>query len=265
VTKVGTPDRRGSFAIYFPFGYYKCFRCATRGVIGGWVTDHKSEDFNHEGYRAKTAPDWFEPLWTEVSLQALSLQPAVQYAESRGFDLAIREAVGMGAAVTGDYAGRLIIPHTDAAGVWWGFTARCWFPKAPSPYMYPPGMTRDRLFNEVALTEETDDPALLMEGVLDGALYWPDCLGGLGKPIEDHVAVLKQTRRPIAVCLDGDAWREGERFMWRLRLEGIRAGAVRLPPGRDPNDRRVDPADLRKAARASIDSPRVERVPEKTE
>lgn len=265
IDRVGTPDRRGSLAFYFPYGYFKCFRCAIKGVVDGWVSDFKDEDFDHAGFHLKKAPAWYLPTWDETALTSLSMKPAIEYAEGRGFDLAIRQAAGMGACLYGDarYEGRLIIPHTDEKGEWWGFTARKFYSRVPQPYMYPPGMTRDRLFNEVTLQTETDDPALLMEGVLDGLLYWPDCVCGLGKPIEDHVRVLKQTKRPVAVVLDGDAHRDGERFMLRLRIEGIPAGAVRLPPGRDPNDRKkVNPEDVRRAAAQCLKSPRPVQVQE---
>ena len=49
----------------------------------------------------------------------------------------------------------------------------------------------------------------------------------------------------------GDAWEEGWALAMRLRLHGMRAGSVRLPPRKDPDQ--VDPAWLRAAARASLD------------
>lgn len=263
VDRIGTPDKRGAFAFYFPFAYYKCFRCGVKGVIGGYRSDYKNEDFDHDSYHSAKAPPWFLPLWQEPALSATVLQPAIQYAESRGFDLGVRQEIKMGAAIRGKYSGCIVIPHRDERGQWWGFTARKWFKKVQDPYRYPDGMSRDRLFNESALTVDTTDPALMMEGVLDCALYYPDSIGGLGKPIEDHMSSLLRTKRPIAVILDGDAWRTAYLFALRLRFEGIRAGAVRLPPGRDPNNQPyVSTAAIRRAAAQCITTHEIVRVRE---
>lgn len=255
-SRIRKADGRNSFAFYFVSGFFKCFRCAIKGRLGGYVTDYKDDDFTHEGFHSKNAPDWFMSSTSPDALGSSACAQGIKYAESRGFDFAIRSATGLGLCVTGKYAESIVVPHRSSDGDWWGFSARKWFKKCSDPYRYPDGMTRERLFNDQVLAVDTDDPVLLVEGVLDGLLYWPDCLGGLGKPIEDHVVVLKTARRPIAVVLDGDAWREGERFMMRLRMEGLTAGAVRMPPGRDPNDRaKIDPADVRRAALESLTQP----------
>lgn len=262
VSRLGTSSSRASFAVYFPWGYFKCFRCAIKGVIGGWATEHKVEDFDNDAYHSVKAPAWFHKSGDPHVDEALACRVGVSYAEGRGFDMSTRHALGMGFAVSGKYESSLVIPHRDEKGEWWGFTARKWFTVCDQPYMYPEGMSRERMFNDQALQIDTEDPALWMEGVLDTAFYWPDGLGGLGKPIEEHVDVAKTTRRPICMVLDGDAWREGERFMMRLRLEGLTAGAVRMAPGRDPNDKIIDPVAVRRAAAESLTHPRAVRVQE---
>lgn len=264
ITRIGKADRRSSFAFWFPRGIFKCFRCGIKGLLGGYVTEHKEEDFESERYRSVKAPSWFLSSVDPEVTSSLAAQPGIRYAESRGFDAALRAAVGMGVAVSGKYAESIVVPHRDARGDWWGFTSRKWYGKCDMPYRYPDGMSRERMFNDQALLVDTDDPCLWMEGVLDSVLYWPDVTAGLGKPIEDHVVLAKKAKRPIAMVLDGDAWREGERFMMRLRLEGLTAGAVRMPPGRDPNNTDfVDPSDIRRAALASLTATRAVRVLER--
>jgi hypothetical protein len=125
-------------------------------------------------------------------------------------------------------------------------------------------MDRNRMFNEQALYVSTPDPALVMEGVCDGILYWPDPVTCGGKPIDTQFEVFKKTKRPLAFVLDGDAWEEGWRAALRMRLYGFYVGAVRLPPGRDPNDRRyVDAHDVRRAALACLGNDKPVEVQEK--
>lgn len=259
--RVGSVDRRGSLAFWVKKGFVRCFRCGIKVWLSGYVTLDLPDD-SAPTY-SSGVPPWYWPLWGEVAETSVALAPGVAYAESRGFDVAIRRACRMGASLTGDTAERIIVPHRHRNGTWWGYSARSWIPKAQMPHKYPDGMSRDHLFNEQALDEETSDPVLLEEGALDGLLFWPDCVCSLGKPIEAHITTLKAAKRPIAVVLDGDAWREGESFSMRLRMEGLASGAVRLPPGRDPNDfRSVNPADIRRAAIESIGSRNPIRVQE---
>jgi hypothetical protein len=179
--------------------------------------------------------------------------------------MALRTAVRMGACATGVFNTRIVIPHRADNGEWWGFTARNWLGKCSEPYRYPTGMDRARMFNEQALYVDTPDPVLVMEGVCDGILYWPDPVTCGGKPIEAQFDVFKKTRRPLAFVLDGDAWEEGWRAALRLQLMGVPAGAVRLPPGRDPNDRLyVDIQDVRRAAIQCIGQTVPVEVAEKT-
>lgn len=265
LARVGKADRRRSFAFYFPKGIFKCHRCGIKGRLNGYVTEHTEEEYAAPTYTRTRAPDWFLPSTRRDVLQSIVARPGILYAERRGFDFAIRAALGMGVVVSGEYAESIVVPHRGGDGVWWGFTARKWFSVCPQPYMYPPGMRRDRLYNDQVLQEDTEDPVLLMEGVLDTALYTPDGIGGLGKPIEAHVDVLRRARRPICVVLDGDAWKEGERFMYRLRFEKLCAGAIRMPPGRDPNDKQIDPSVVRRAALRSLKETRAVRIDERTQ
>ena len=106
------------------------------------------------------------------------------------------------------------------------------------------------MFNEAALAEVTDEPALVVEGPFDALAYWPQAVAVLGKPTEPQMLTLLRAVRPVVVVLDGDAWQEAEMLAWRLRFEGQRAGWVRLPPMVDPDE--VDPAWLREEARRAI-------------
>ena len=254
IQRVGTNDRRGSLAHRIADGYVRCFRCGVRLWLHGPNAKPRIEveAAPKTNFLSKGAPSWYTPLFGFEAESSLGLRPGIEYAESRGFDAAIRRATGMGAALRGKYTDRLITPHRHRNGHWWGYSARSWIPKHSMPHLYPNNMSRDYMYNEQVLQTETDDPALLQEGVLDGLLYFPDCVCALGQPTHIHRETLLKARRPIVVVLDADASMEGLRLAWWLRMQGKAAGCVWLPPGRDPNDSVLNPADVRRAAHVSV-------------
>ena len=261
IRRTGKHDRRGSLAFNADLGLVKCFKCGIRIWLKGKVDFKKAPSADAQArFFSKKAPGWYYPLFGEEIDGSISLAPGVAYAESRGFDEGIRRAVGMGGAVKGRYKERLIVPHQHENGAWWGFSARSWHPKHDHGYMphrYPNAMSRDYVYNQEALSEKVDDPVLLEEGVLDCLLYWPDCVGALGKPTRAHLDLLLASKRPIAVVLDSDAWRQASYYAWLLRKNGIPSGAVRLPPGCDPNSiHMLSIADVRRAADECIRSVR---------
>jgi DNA primase len=118
-------------------------------------------------------------------------------------------------------------------------------------YLYPKGTQRGRLlYNHDALSVETDIPLMIVEGVFDTFPFWPHAAAVLGKPSHLQVAALIQAKRPIAVVLDGDAHDESLALSLRLQFEGVRAGCVKLPPRKDPDE--MNKEDLLRAARECI-------------
>ena len=58
----------------------------------------------------------------------------------------------------------------------------------------------------------------------------------LGKPTGVQMEQLAAVRqRPVVVALDADAWRTGASVAMTLRLRGVSASDLRLPPGKDPD------------------------------
>lgn len=264
---VGTPDKHGTLSIRGASEGFRCFRCGIYGSMPGSKSRRKAdEESEAPAYSSKRAPGWFIDSTSDNALESIACRPGIAYAESRGFDEFIRHNCGMGVAVVGKYAESIIVPHADSRGTWWGFTSRRWFRKCEQPYSYPSAMSRDRMIHDQVFQVDTEDPALLMEGSLDCVLFWDDAAGHMGKPIEAHIEVIKKSRRPVVSVLDGDAWRAGEHFMFLLRMERVKAGAVRLPPGRDPNQpQHVDPGAIRRAALKSLTSDRAVVVEERRE
>lgn len=243
----GKDDKRRSLGIRADDGKWHCFRCDEWGYLEGelpeWIgagaapKTERNEDEEPEEITFDP-PEHFYPLWREPAISALTFKPARDYLRSRGLKRDAWHYAGIGACAEGDYAFRIIVPVFNVEGTAWiGYVGRYWTPKVPSgrlKYRYPPGMQRTQLYDEHLLFEETEEPVLIVEGVMDALPYFGRACACLGKPTREHKATLRKAQRPIAICLDGDAHEEAWGLAMQLRLDGLRAGFVKLPPGLDP-------------------------------
>lgn len=259
----GSKDKRVSFGYRPKTGGFRCFRCGVAGRMQGegYVLPEQADAEEPTPEVDLSERPRFHPLWTEDNWHAESLAPARQFLRNRGINRTHMHAAHMHAAIAGKYAGRVIVPHEDEHGVWWGFTSRMWsnpvtdeFGWTPPKVLYPPRMDRTRMYNEHVLRIVTDEPVMLVEGCLDAAWYLPHCIAALGKPTAAHFDTLCDAQRPVVICLDGDAWEEGRALSYRLRLRGVRASFVRLPAGEDPNS--VNPTKLREQVAAAAHTTR---------
>ncbi len=236
----GKADRRASLGVKPKICYFACFKCGARGTHPGLAEAGvqvavaavaKIEEAPNVG-----PPEGFARLDGDAVGSVFFDEP-VRYLRSRGITDETVIAAGLGAVLFGYWGGRIVVPVLDAAEqTWLGFSARDWTNKSALRYRYPKGMARGKLlYNEAAVYRETDQPLLLVEGVFDALPYWPDAVACLGKPGAYHKQLLLEARRPIAVCLDGDAHHESWATSEYLRLHDKVAGAVQLPPGADPN------------------------------
>ena len=198
------------------------------------------------------AAEGYLPIWEGDGARAIVAQPARDYLARRGVDQSLCRAAKIGACLRGQYAGRIIVPVLGRAGQeWLGWVGRTWANGAAKPYLNLPGPWRSAvLYNHAAVHEPVEDALYIVEGVFDALALWPDGVAVLGKPSIAQIEALAQAQRPVVALLDGDAWVEGWSLALRLRMMGVRAGAVRLPPRTDPDE--VDRADLWEAARASL-------------
>jgi DNA primase len=141
-----------------------------------------------------------------------------------------------------------------------GFVARSWESEAAVPYLYPKGMQRAELLyaSTTSYQLHKEAPIVLVEGVFDALAVFPNGVAVLGKPSQWQVNKLIAENIPVAVCLDGDALDEGWSLALVLRVHGVRAGAIWLPPAKDPDE---FPRDvIMKAARQCIDAPEPVRI-----
>lgn len=235
-TRGKTPDTKSSFAFNPATNGFVCNRCRTKGRVGGKVSVGTVKQVVATSWRSYIKG--FDPMASPAVAQSQAAKPAYEYLANRGFTLRDIEVADIHIATGGKYAGRIVIPHKDTDESWWGFTARVYGPvqEGIPKVLYPPGMDRDKLYNEQALYEETERPVLVVEGVLDATWYLPDVVACLGKPTEAHLSKFLAAKRPIVFCLDGDAWEEGVAWARRCILRNKRDSFyVKLDAGEDPN------------------------------
>jgi len=252
------PDHRGNWCLDTTRGYYHCFRCNVKGFLPGCGPDEEQEEQPLRCLPVRMLPgELDDSLGAPEGFRRLierdeDLRGAVRYVRRRGITREIAEAAHLGACLDGPLRGRIVVPIFAADGrTWAGWSARLYVPAKSHhtpKYRTPEGMVkRKAVYNQAALYRETDEPLLVVEGAFDALPYYPNALALLGKPTSDQVDLLFDTKRPLVICLDGDAWLEGQMLALRLAFMGLsRVGSVRLPPNTDPNS--VNPDWLRKKA-----------------
>lgn len=262
----GHTDRKHSLGVSASTGRYECFRCGTRGKLRSPPDPAAAPpDLARPETVYMAAPEEYVPLGKPPGLTAIALEPARAYLHSRRLTKPrVWARYQIGAATEGYWAGRIIVPMltTDEDDPQWlGWVARLW--RNPGPhaegrhamkYLYPKGMPRGlNLWNHRAMLIDTPQPVLIVEGVLDALPFGDHAAATLGKLSQWQLEALLESRRPISIVFDGDAWREGWALAARLRFEGRRAGYVRLPPKTDPDE--VDAEYLLTEAVRSLDRP----------
>lgn len=253
--RVGKSDRKRSFGFSVTTLRYECYRCEAKGRLM-----HPPEEYEPADEGAKPPPvpieqpEGFYFLGDPGTQGSEALAPAWDYLNARGITDEAIMAARIGACVIGRFKGRVIVPifELDDPERWAWFVGRAWLKKVDVPYLYPVGDRRGVMFNGQALTVETDEPLLVMEGCFDALAHMPNAVGALGKVTDDRViAAVAAAPRPKVFVPDGDEWEAGYAAALRLRLDGHRAGAVRLPPRIDPDE--VPRAVLRAAAIESLE------------
>lgn len=266
VYRVGSPDRHRALSINGSSGWWHCFRCSAKGRLWGEDAENASRrcmvvDIDPSVRReAQDLPAEFMLISEEPAASALAAEAPRRYLAGRGLSPEVLRAAGVGVCLSGlRWGGRVVVPVLSGEELM-GYVGRIWTKKPADPdgevYRYPHGMPRGEvIYNGEALLVETDTPALVVEGVFDALApgLWPDGVALLGTHSDPQVEALSVARRPVVFVLDGDAHETGWALAFRLRLEGARAGFVRLPPRTDPDE--VPGSWLREEARRSLDAP----------
>ena len=240
----GRADKKQSLGLNRETAGYNCFKCGSHGKLptrfmlelGEWdPTPREPPPREPVELAIGYMPLYGEP-WESVS----ELSFARDYLTGRGLQQDALAEAGVGAVIAGRLGGRVIVPIPDYDNPeldWIGWVSRDATGTAERPYLYPRNMDRlGLLYNAPALWVETETPVYVVEGTLDALALWPDAVAVLGKPLDSQIALLARARRPVVVALDGDAWALGQTLAWTLRMYNQRSGAVRLPPGLDPDE-----------------------------
>lgn len=260
--RVGKDDRSKPCGFNTITGGVNCFRCGLSGYVDGYgtgpiesqsVSDEVEECPRPPGYMALTVQSFYTG--------------AQSYLTGRGVPAGLWKPLEIGVCDKDTFAsqdesevryaaqlhGRIIVPVRNLDGKWRGFVGRAYYTNPRLPYRNHPGPWRDgTMWNVASLAVDTEVPVLVTEGLFDALPLYPNSVALLGKPTEKQVGLLLQARRPVCMCLDGDAWRLSRAVALKLHLLGQHVGFVKLPPGKDPND--LSPDYLFRAAQESVAS-----------
>ena len=265
-----TADRKTSMWFSTWTLHYGCHRCGAKGRLREPPEEYDVEA-RDDAPKARPVsidpPEGFYPLAGDRSR---ALAAAREYLRTRGLTEEQIAAAGIGACVSGHFAGRVVVPVRDDQKRWQWFVGRAWRKVHPKPYLYPKGARSGLIYNACALDVETDVPVLVVEGVFDALAHAPHAVAVLGKTTEEHaggvvyrarhgdgvvyedeaLGLLARARRPVVFVPDGDAWWGSVLPTTMLRVHGLRAGLVRLAPKKDPDE--VPRDEIMAAAVASL-------------
>lgn len=205
--------------------------------INGIVEITEYEDiFSSEKMEEKptsiSLPEEFQSLCNQdVSLTSL---PARRYLKERGIT---RDDVlfwKMGYAVSGEYAGRIIIPSFNMEGKVNYFIARS-FEGNWKRYLNP-SSPRDLIFNELYIDWDSD--VTIVEGVFD-AIKAKNSIPILGSELRENSRLFMELIRRdsvIYIALDPDAEKKAETLIKELLNYGAEMYKIDIPAGRDVGD-----------------------------
>lgn len=164
----------------------------------------------------------------------LSSLPARRYLRDRGLT---REDIlfwKIGYAVSGEYAGRVLIPSFNLDGKVDFFVARA-YDNNWKRYLNPQ-TPRDIIFNELYVDWESD--ITLVEGVFD-AIKAKNAIPILGSTLREGSRLFMELIRhdpAVYIALDPDAEKKAERLINSLLNYGAEVYKIDIPTGKDVGD-----------------------------
>jgi hypothetical protein len=244
-TTVGKVDRKSCLELDITTGWWKCYRCDQHGRLDVVPFDTTTlPTVDKDAPRAPVdMPEGFLALWRLEGKASVAAAPARKYLAKRvGITDRVVKLARIGACVRGPFAQRVVVPIYKG-GKLVGYVGRTWRKKCDMKYLYNTGFERaSTVYNEDTLYVTTDAPAIVVEGVFDTFPFWnpreplSDAVAVLGKTSPDQFDMLCKARRPLLIVFDGDAHRMATALAMQLRLAGKQAAALRLAPGKDPDE-----------------------------
>jgi len=249
IDRVGRADRKRSCSVNTRNGWWRCFRCDFRGRLPGFDDADGFED-DSEGWE-DVPTEVEEPSdFHALPGMARSLEAPRKYLRERGISFEAVKGAGLGYAIRGKHRGRIIMPIDSPSGTRLGWVGRTILERGRK-YHTAEGMNRRVTFYNDAALSTGSSPLVVTEGPFDALRHWPTAVACLGKPTPDHIGRLRVLDRPVVIALDGDAWREGLSVARSLRLSGVRAYALALPPCEDLGS--TEPEKIAEAVAWAVD------------
>jgi len=249
-------DGKGNLEINYNQHVYKCWACAethgTHGHLGRLIDQYGNK--KDKQFYTLVRPDDFERKQKEYEVLRLPKEyqkfedvntkhppraQAYNYLKRRGITDEMIEKYDIGFALSGEYAGRIIVPSYDHEGFLNYFVSRSWDKYSKFKYKNPVAPKELLIFNESRIN--WDEDIYLVEGVFDG-FFVPNSIPLLGKFLSDMLweTLYDKAKGRIIICLDGDAWEDAKKIYFKLsggKLKG-RIDIVRLPDDKDLGDLR---------------------------
>lgn len=228
------------------FTYFQCWSpsCGVRGFFG----KHEEYDVKPKRNRSEIVfanlPAEFEPLSTKYNgHKQRRLEKFRQYLYGRDVSQFLIDEANLGCVADGKLSGMIIIPYYKSGEVI-GWCGRYIHYKR---YHYPEDWPKTQWpYNGDILLQETDKPAIVVEGQFDALNLWPYGTGVGGQPTEDDWDLLLEAKRPLVLAFDADEGVKSEYGRKKLLLKAFRKGFkltvawMRLPPGTDPGGHNRD-------------------------
>ncbi len=258
-------------------GIWTCFRCGAQGALLDFLKDIVGLDFQEamEAYRTLVQSDHDDP-WEDFTpapdrpraeaftgvelpeefhlLDERAPSHFLKYLEKRHVSLDLAISSGIGYAISGLYAYRLIVPVITDGEVY-SYVARTIFRRCPRcdnkldacsckfqirKVLTPSGgRPRLTLYNLDRVRASRGPRVVVVEGVFDALQLPSDAVALLGSSISPTQTTLLaglSRGREVIVCLDGDdAGRHGARRVAdALTSSLVRVSVAKLPEATDP-------------------------------
>lgn len=246
-------DGKGNFEVNYYQGVYKCWAC--------------SETFNTHGSLNKLFLKWGnkrnkatweliggdfikkrERKYKDVRLPkeyisfnkgnklTIPYKEAYNYLRKRNITNEMINKYSIGYTTEGEYRGRIIVPSFDENEDINYFVSRSYI-NHKNKYKNPEAEKDKIIFNEHLINWEED--VYLVEGVFD-MFFLENSIPILGKNLSDKLweKLYNNCKKNIIICLDGDAWKDGEKLYRKLEGGKLtnRIRLIKLPKDKDVSD-----------------------------
>jgi len=198
-----------------------------------------------------TLPEEFKTLATKNL--PLCTMPVRKYLSDRGITRGDILQWKMGYCISGDYAGRAIIPSFSDDGSLNYFVARSYNGNWKK-YMNPPA-SRNIVFNDLMIDWEED--IILVEGAFDAIKAGSNAIPLLGSQLNENSKLFQKIVKynpKVFLALDPDAEKKSARLIKKMLTYGVELYKVEIMPYSDVGEMSKDEFESRKAQASPVSS-----------